>query len=221
MHHIYHEGQFVLMEDFNFLNKNRKLAPRFLGPFRILRVKGPHNVELLLTNGRKIVVNVAQVKPYFRSYSSKDDINGFLHLATYKVTDNVSLVPPSFHLPPLSLTHSRHPGRLRKPSGLVPYGITPSIVKNVPTKVLSPSPTISFSKLEGFSTCRHAAASRQNCDSVYTHASDVWKMYAKCSRISRGHHLMSPSVPRLFVNNVVNFMIFLPLPFRSPFSQFE
>jgi len=28
MHHEYQVGQFVLMEDFNFLNKNRKLAPQ-------------------------------------------------------------------------------------------------------------------------------------------------------------------------------------------------
>jgi hypothetical protein len=51
-HHEYQVGQFVLMEDFNFLNKNCKLASRFSGPFRILRVKGSHNLELLLTNGR-------------------------------------------------------------------------------------------------------------------------------------------------------------------------
>ncbi len=81
MHHEYQVGQFVLMEDFNFLNKNRKLAPRFSSPFRILRVKGSHNLELLLTNGRKIVLNVAQVKPYFSS-QSLDNNNFFLHLET-------------------------------------------------------------------------------------------------------------------------------------------
>jgi hypothetical protein len=36
MHHDYHVGQFVLLNDFNFLNKNRKLAPKFSGPFHIL-----------------------------------------------------------------------------------------------------------------------------------------------------------------------------------------
>jgi hypothetical protein len=65
-HHSYHVGQFVLLEDFNFLNKNRKLAAQFSGPFRVLRVKGDHNVELLLTNGRKMVVNIARIKPYLR-----------------------------------------------------------------------------------------------------------------------------------------------------------
>ncbi len=69
-HHDYHEGQFVLLDDFNFLNKNRKLAPKFSGPFKILRIKSPHNVELLLANGRKIVINVAHIKPYFSSAST-------------------------------------------------------------------------------------------------------------------------------------------------------
>ncbi len=115
MHHEYQVGQFVLMEDFNFLNKNRKLAPRFLGPFRILRVKGSHNLELLLTNGRKIVINIARVKPYFSS-QSLDDSNGFLHLETDKVTDSTA-APPPFNPPPLSLAHSRHPGRPRKLKG--------------------------------------------------------------------------------------------------------
>jgi hypothetical protein len=54
----------VLLNEFNFLNKNRKLAPKYSGPFKILRVKGPHNFKLLLTNGRKIVVNVTRVKQY-------------------------------------------------------------------------------------------------------------------------------------------------------------
>ncbi len=68
-HHEFHEGQFVLLNEFNFLNKNRKLAPKYSGPFKIIHVKGPHNVELLLTNGRKIVVNVARVKRYFGATS--------------------------------------------------------------------------------------------------------------------------------------------------------
>jgi Integrase core domain len=38
LHHTFHEGQFVLLNEFNFLNKNRKLAPKYSGPFKILRV---------------------------------------------------------------------------------------------------------------------------------------------------------------------------------------
>jgi transposase InsO family protein len=126
-HHVYHEGQFVLLEDFNFLNKNRKLAPKFSGPFRILRVKGDHNVELLLTNGRKIVVNVARVKPYLSSTASFND-------APASVGDTPTATPP-----PLTLAHSRRPGRPRKFSS--PQG-------NVDNKkVLSPAPSVSFSNL--------------------------------------------------------------------------
>ena len=134
-HHEYQMGQFLLMEDYNFLNKNCKLAPRFSGPFRILRVKGSHNLELLLTNGRKIVINVARVKPYFSSQSF-DDSNGFLHLTTDEVTDS-TMAPPTFNPPPLSLAHSRRPGRPRK------LGVTEEELEK---KVLSPSPTVSFSK---------------------------------------------------------------------------
>jgi hypothetical protein len=61
MHHDFHEGQFMLLDDFNFLNKNRKLALKFSGPFKILWVKNAHNVELLLANGRKIAVNVTRI----------------------------------------------------------------------------------------------------------------------------------------------------------------
>jgi hypothetical protein len=61
----------VLLNEFNFLNKNRKLAPKFLGPFKILRVKGPHKVELLLPSGCKIIVNVACVKQYLSPETTK------------------------------------------------------------------------------------------------------------------------------------------------------
>jgi len=153
-HHTYHEGQFVLMEDFNFLNKNRKLAPRFSGPFRILRVKGAHNLELLLTNGRKIVVNVARVKPYLSSHSS-DDVNGFLHSTT-----NGALVPPTFNPPPLSLAHSRRPGRPRKNDVATEKdGLTNE-------KVLSPTPTVSFSKKgKGFPPAGEPAATDETVSS--------------------------------------------------------
>jgi hypothetical protein len=80
-HHVYHEGQFVLVEDFNFLNKNCELAPCFSGPFHILPIKEPNNMELLLTNGCKIIVNIPQVKPYLSSAPSlpSNCVNVFLH----------------------------------------------------------------------------------------------------------------------------------------------
>jgi hypothetical protein len=57
-HHEFHKGQFVLLNEFHLLNKNKKLAPKYSGPFKIIRVKGPHKVELWLINGCKIVINV-------------------------------------------------------------------------------------------------------------------------------------------------------------------
>jgi hypothetical protein len=38
LHHTFHKGQCVLLNEFNFVNKNRKLAPKFSGPFKILGV---------------------------------------------------------------------------------------------------------------------------------------------------------------------------------------
>jgi hypothetical protein len=118
------------MEDFNFLNKNRKLAPRFSGPFHILRVKGPHNVELLLTNGQKIFVNVARIKPYFSfAASPSNDIR--------TAPSTLPANKPLFDLPPLTLPHSRKPGRPRKNFAK----------QDDDGKVLSLTPTVSFSKL--------------------------------------------------------------------------
>jgi hypothetical protein len=125
-----------------FLNKNRKLAPKFSGPFKILRVKSPHNVEPLLANGRKIVVNVARIKPYFSSASnsplSSPSSNGSLH--SNLTTDNAngfltakafSDLTKTFAPPTLTPSHTRKPGRPRNLDG--------------DSKVLSPA-TVSFSK---------------------------------------------------------------------------
>jgi hypothetical protein len=134
-HHEFHEGQFVLLNEFNFLNKNRKLAPKYSGPFKIIRVKGPHNVELLLTNGRKIVVNVARVKRYFGATSFSDDSESLIVPNSNVPTDNNLLngknlltdPPQSFNPRALTAAHTRAPGR--------------------PRKVLSPaSPDVPFSK---------------------------------------------------------------------------
>jgi hypothetical protein len=131
-HHDYHEGQFVLVEDFNFLNKNCKLATKFSGPFCILRVKGLHNVELLLTNGRKIVVNVTRVKPHFSSEHVSPGNNLQSDALPVLPTDT-----PMFDPPPLTLAHSRRPGR---PHKLI-----------AEENVLSQSPTVLFSNLRVYS----------------------------------------------------------------------
>ncbi len=109
-HHTFHEGQFVLLNEFNFLNKNRKLAPKYSGPFKILRVKGHHNVELLLTNGRKIIVNVARVKQYFSPETTSSESS---HEETISDRLPIEDVIPTNNFQPQALTpsHMRKPGR--------------------------------------------------------------------------------------------------------------
>jgi hypothetical protein len=100
-------------------------------------------VELLLANGRKIVVNVARIKPYFSSASNSTILslssNGRLHsdlttdkangfLTTEAFSDSNSIFAPPTLLP----THTRKPSR--------PRNLAPD------SKVLSPTPTVSFSK---------------------------------------------------------------------------
>ena len=61
----FHPGQWVLLDEFNFLGRNRKLSPKFTGPFKILRLKNGSNVEIVVNNGRKMIVNVSRLRPFF------------------------------------------------------------------------------------------------------------------------------------------------------------
>jgi hypothetical protein len=62
--HTYSIGQKVLLEEYYFLGKNAKLAPKWSGPHLILSLKGTHNVELLINDKKKVIVNVDRIKPY-------------------------------------------------------------------------------------------------------------------------------------------------------------
>ncbi len=100
-------------------------------------------MELLLANGRRIVVNVARIKPYFSSASNStllspssngllhsdlttDNTNGFVTTEAFSNSDKI------FSPPTLTPTHTRKPGRPRNLAA--------------DSKVLSPTPTILFSK---------------------------------------------------------------------------
>jgi hypothetical protein len=61
--HTYCVGQKVLLEEYYSLGKNTKLAPKWSGPHVILSLKGIHNVELLIQNKKKVIVNVDRIKP--------------------------------------------------------------------------------------------------------------------------------------------------------------
>jgi hypothetical protein len=62
--HSYQLQQLVLLDEHSFLHKNAKLAPKWSGPHRIIRLKGESNVELQLRTGRKLIVHVNRLKPY-------------------------------------------------------------------------------------------------------------------------------------------------------------
>jgi hypothetical protein len=56
----------VLLDEHSFLAKNQKLAPKWSGPHKILRLKGECNVKLLLQhNNKKLITHVNRLKPYF------------------------------------------------------------------------------------------------------------------------------------------------------------
>jgi len=64
--HAFLPDQLVLLDEHSFLAKNQKLAPKWSGPHKILRLKGECNVELLLRhNNKKLIVHVNRLKPYF------------------------------------------------------------------------------------------------------------------------------------------------------------
>ncbi len=60
--HTYSIGQKVLLEEYYFLGKNAKLAPKWSGPHLILSLKGTHNVELLI-NDKKRSLSTCQRGP--------------------------------------------------------------------------------------------------------------------------------------------------------------
>ncbi len=77
--HSFLPEQLVLLEEHSFLAKNQKLAPKWLGPHKILRLKGDCNVELLLRhNNEKLITHVNRLKPYFVQKTRCSDITRLL-----------------------------------------------------------------------------------------------------------------------------------------------
>lgn len=62
--HNNQRGKLVLLDEHNFLKKKAKLAPKWSGPHRILKLNGPCNAELKLNINKKVVVNITRLKPY-------------------------------------------------------------------------------------------------------------------------------------------------------------
>ena len=54
----------MLLNDYYFGKKNRKVSPKWSWPFPILQLKGTHNAEIEVKPGRKLMVNKDRIKPY-------------------------------------------------------------------------------------------------------------------------------------------------------------
>jgi hypothetical protein len=64
--HKFLPNQLVVLDEHSFLGKNQKLATKWSGPHKIIRLKGDSNLEIQLKyNNRKTVVHSNQLKPYF------------------------------------------------------------------------------------------------------------------------------------------------------------
>jgi hypothetical protein len=94
--HKFLPNQLVLLDKHSFLHKNQKLAPKWSGPHKIVRLKGEANAEILLRhNSKKTVVHTNRLKPYFVAFS-----NSAFHL------DDLPTSPPSANQ---SLQTNSHP----------------------------------------------------------------------------------------------------------------
>ena len=63
--HSFAPNQWVLLRDFTVLGKNAKLAPKWKGPFKIISLRGSHNLLIHLADGKRTkLVNIENVKPY-------------------------------------------------------------------------------------------------------------------------------------------------------------
>ena len=125
--HSFQIQQLVLLETYNFLGKNTKLSPKWSGPHTILALKGDHNVELLTVNNKKVIVNVARIKPYFLPNND--------HIDNSKITFSEET---EFLQPSADQTTALLPGSSKAPS-LPSTKLPPSLHTD---KILPPSDTL-------------------------------------------------------------------------------
>ncbi len=62
--HNFHKNQWVWLKIENFLNKNKKLAPKYEGPYKIISLKPHNNVEIAVRKRSHVIVHVNRLKPY-------------------------------------------------------------------------------------------------------------------------------------------------------------
>ncbi len=67
------------MDEHSFLHKNQKLAPKWSGAHKVVRLKGDANIEIQLRhNNRKTVVHANRLKLYFVAYKNLAEHPDFL-----------------------------------------------------------------------------------------------------------------------------------------------
>jgi hypothetical protein len=69
--HSYKVGDLILYHEQTFLGKNKKLAPKWLGPATIVRVNET-NVHIKCKTGKIKMLNVAHIKPFYIPQSEHD-----------------------------------------------------------------------------------------------------------------------------------------------------
>jgi len=101
----FYKGQLVLLNEFNTLHKNRKLAPKYSGPHIVSKLIHDTNVELKLQNGRKTIVHINRIKPYSQNLSmpinnnvhdENDETQHFnpLEMFHHETSHNIQVDPP-------------------------------------------------------------------------------------------------------------------------------
>ena len=109
----YQIGQKVLLNEFNFLHKNRKLAPKYTGPHEVTKVLHDTNVEVKLLNGRKTIVHVNRLKPYVTR--NEDDVTDISPAFSAPSSDVTTNAPGELNSPPARADAARRPrGRPKK-----------------------------------------------------------------------------------------------------------
>ena len=65
-------GQQILLSAPPPINVNRKLFPKYTGPFTITQLINDTNVEILANNSRKFIIHVDRIKPFLSPEKGRD-----------------------------------------------------------------------------------------------------------------------------------------------------
>lgn len=67
--HKFHLGQKILFSESNFLGRNQKLSPKWLGPATIIELTNT-NAKIKLTNGKNKLLNIMRIKPFIEEHAT-------------------------------------------------------------------------------------------------------------------------------------------------------